>query len=116
MSGGGGGNWMTSGGGTAAPATGPVQDQTLPASMPGQLGLIGNQLAAGFGGDPAQYTGLLNTLHSPMVIPQWTGAQSMANLYASIPEELRIKKGKSSGSTKDGNRIYPEGVDVDRKG
>jgi hypothetical protein len=102
---------MSGGGGnsneTTAPTTGPVQYQTLPASMPGQLGLIGNQLAAGFGGDPAQYTGLLNTLHSPMVIPQWTGAQSMANLYASIPEELRIKKGKKDGKTSDGFSIEP---------
>jgi len=49
----------------------------------------------------------LNTLHSPMVIPQWTGAQSMANLYASIPEELRIKKGKKDGKTSDGFSIEP---------
>lgn len=41
------------------------QAVTYPREMPGQLSAIGSQLAAGFGGQPGQYTAFLDSMYAP---------------------------------------------------
>lgn len=105
--GGGGGNGNNP---TTTPTVDPVQYQTLPAAMPGQIGLLSQQLARGFGGAPADYEGLLNSYYQPMQLPVFQGAATFEALRQAIPEDLRIKPDDGKGGKKSsGGRTFPEG-------
>jgi len=43
----------------------------VPAAMPGQLDALSQQLAAGFGGQPADLLALMNQYYQPMQLPNY---------------------------------------------
>lgn len=57
---------------------------------PGPMqGLLSQQLAAGFGGDPATYNAQLTSLYQPMTIPRIINGQDMAALKATLPKDKK---------------------------
>lgn len=53
----------------AAPAAPAVQMQNFPAFMPGQQGLLAEQMSAGFGAPVSENMGLLSNLYKPVQMP-----------------------------------------------
>lgn len=54
---------------TATPAAPAVQMQNFPAFMPGQQGLLAEQMSAGFGAPVSENMGLLSNLYKPVNMP-----------------------------------------------
>ena len=82
-------------GGSSGSATTGVQPSTLqnvnvPAFMPGQQGLLAEQLNAGFGnGQPSGILSMqdyLNGMYKPMTVPLIQNAADMAALKAKLPK------------------------------
>lgn len=53
----------------ATPAAPAVQMQNFPAFMPGQQGLLAEQMSAGFGAPVSENMGLLSNLYKPVQMP-----------------------------------------------
>ena len=54
---------------TATPAATPIAMQNFPAFMPGQQGLLAEQMSAGFGAPVSENMGLLSSLYKPVNMP-----------------------------------------------
>ena len=54
---------------TITPAATPVAMQNFPAFMPGQQGLLAEQMSAGFGAPVSENMGLLSNLYKPVNMP-----------------------------------------------
>ena len=65
----GGGNKDKKAATTATPAATPVAMQNFPAFMPGQQGLLAEQMSAGFGAPVSENMGLLSNLYKPVNMP-----------------------------------------------
>lgn len=46
------------------------QTQTFPSGFPGQLQAQANQMAMGYGGQPADIMAMLSAMYKPMTLPQ----------------------------------------------
>lgn len=57
----------------------------MPAFMPGQQGLLADQLAAGYGQDAEAFQGLLSNLYQPMQLPIVANAADMEILAKQKP-------------------------------
>ena len=68
----------------AAPAAPAVQMQSFPAFMPGQQGLLAEQMSAGFGAPVSENMGLLSNLYKPVNMPMISRPDQIAQYLAQI--------------------------------
>ena len=69
---------------TATPAATPVAMQNFPAFMPGQQGLLAEQMSAGFGAPVSENMGLLSNLYKPVQMPMISRPDQIAQYMTQI--------------------------------
>lgn len=81
MGGGGGKKSNTNSGGGTTTTEHEVAMRAMPAFMPGQQGLLAQQLAGGYPSTtPQEWSGILGQMYQPMSMPIINGAQDIAAL------------------------------------
>ena len=68
----------------AAPAAPAVAMQNFPAFMPGQQGLLAEQMSAGFGAPVSENMGLLSNLYKPVNMPMISRPDQIAQYMTQI--------------------------------
>lgn len=69
---------------TATPAATPIQMQNYPAFMPGQQGLLAEQMSAGYGAPVSENMGLLSNLYKPVNMPVISRPDQIAQYLTQI--------------------------------
>jgi len=87
----------------ATPAAQPINMQQFPAFMPGQQGLLAEQMSAGYGAPVSENMGLLANLFKGISLPQITRPDQIAQ-YA---KQIGVDTGKT-GSGGAGNQYGQE--------
>jgi len=83
----------------ATPAAQPINMQQFPAFMPGQQGLLAEQMSAGYGAPVSENMGLLANLFKGISLPQITRPDQIAQYAKQIGVDTS-KTGAAAGTSK----------------